>query len=64
MDFAANAFVHLKAIGFTQEAKPLLDKAGVVPDAGVVQLGGNVEPFLAPARTRQWGREPKVRMLA
>ena len=64
IDFANNAFVHLKAIGFTPEAQPLLDKAGVVPDAGVVDLGKGADGFMAPARTRQWDREPKVRMLA
>ena len=64
LDFVHNAFVHLKAIGFTAEAQPLLDKAGVVADAGVVDLAGSTEAFLPPARTRQWEREPKVRMLA
>ena len=34
IDFVHNAFVHLKAIGFTADAQPLLDKAGVVADAG------------------------------
>jgi catalase len=64
VDFVSNAFVHLKAIGFTAAAQPLLDKAGVVPDAGVVDLKGGAKPFLPPARTRQWAREPSVRMLA
>jgi catalase len=64
VDFAANAFVHLKAIGFTKEAQPLLDKANVQPDQGVVDLAAGVEAFIAPARTRQWDREPKVRVLA
>jgi len=63
-DFAKHAFGHLKAIGFTPEAKPLLDKAGVEPDAGVIALTGKAEAFLAPAATRQWDREPKVRILA
>ena len=63
-DFVANAFVHLKAIGFTAEARPLLVKAGVIPDAGIVNLASGVNPFLPPARTRQWDREPRVRMLA
>jgi catalase len=64
IDFVHNAFVHLKAIGFTPQAQPLLDKAGVTPDAGVVDLGGGAEAFLPPARTRQWAREPDVRDLA
>ncbi len=64
VDFAKDAFGHLKAIGHTPEAQPLLDKAGVEPDAGVIDLSKNAKSFLAPARTRQWDREPKVRMLA
>lgn len=64
VEFAQHAFGHLKAIGFTSEAQPLLDKAGVKPDAGVVDLGAGVDGFIEPARTRQWGREPAVRMLA
>ncbi|HEY2751005.1 catalase [Phenylobacterium sp.] len=64
VDFVHNAFVHLKAIGFTPEAQPLLDKAGVALDEGVVDLRAGAEGFLSPARTRQWAREPKVRILA
>jgi catalase len=64
VDFVSNAFVHLKAIGYTQAAQPLLDRAGVTPDAGVVALSREPEDWLAAARTRQWDREPKVRMLA
>ena len=36
LDFAKEAFGHLKAIGHTAQAQPLLDKAGVQPDAGVI----------------------------
>lgn len=64
IDFAKDAFGHLKAIGYSAEAKPLLDKAGVEPDDGIVALGKSVDGFFAPARTRQWAREPDVRMLA
>lgn len=64
VDFAKDAFGHLKAIGFTPEARPLLDKAGVEPDAGVVDLSDDVASWLVPASTRQWDREPKVRTLA
>ncbi len=64
VDFAAFAFAHLKAIGHTAEAQPLLDKAGVAPDAGVVDLAKGTAAWIKPARTRQWEREPKVRMLA
>lgn len=64
IDFAKDAFGHLKAIGFTPEAKPLLDKAGVKADAGVVDVKSAIASFLKAAATRQWGREPKVRTLA
>jgi len=64
VDWFRDAFGHLKAIGHTPEAQPLLDKAGVEPDAGVIDLSKAPKSFLAPARTRQWDREPKVRMLA
>jgi catalase len=63
-DFVKDAFGHLKAVGFSAEAKPLLEKAGVVADRGVIELSGSAESFLDPARTRQWARESKVRTLA
>ncbi|MEH0199240.1 catalase, partial [Caulobacter sp. CCNWLY153] len=61
VQFVMDAFGHLKAIGATDAAKPLLDKAGVEPDEGVTDLGAD---FLAAAARRFWDREPKVRMLA
>ncbi|WGJ15278.1 catalase [Methylocapsa sp. D3K7] len=61
VQFVMDAFGHLKAIGHTPEAKPLLDKAGVEPDAGVTGLG---DPFIAAAGKRFFDREPKVRTLA
>jgi catalase len=63
IDFVSNAFVHLKAIAATASARTLLDKANVVPDAGVVDAGDQ-QGFIAAARTRQWDRETSVRMLA
>jgi catalase len=65
IDFVKDAFGHLKAIGYSAAAKPLLDKAGVELDDGIVALGNKTaDAFVAPARTRQWRREPHVRMLA
>ena len=64
VDFTKDAFGHLKAIGFTPQAQPLLDKAGVEADAGVIDVSSDAKPWLAPAATRQWDREPKVRTLA
>ncbi len=61
VQFVMDAFGHLKAIGHSKEAKPLLDKAGVQPDEGVTGLG---DAFVVAAATRYFDREPKVRMLA
>ncbi len=61
VQFVMDAFGHLKAIGATDAAKPLLDKAGVVPDEGVVHLD---KSFITAAGKRYWAREPSVRMLA
>jgi catalase len=59
--FVMDAFGHLKAIGVSDSAKPLLEKAGIKPDKGVTGLG---EEFVAAARLRFWNREPGVRSLA
>lgn len=61
VQFVMDAFGHLKTIGHTPEAQPLLDKAGVVPDEGVVPLDTG---FPVVAAKRHWAREAKVRMLA
>ena len=61
VQFVMDAFGHLKAIGATDAAQPLLDKAGVVPDEGVVPLD---KSFITAAGKRYWAREPSVRMLA
>jgi catalase len=56
-----DAFGHLKAIGASEAAMPLLDKAGIKPDEGITGLG---EDFVKAARQRFWDREANVRMLA
>ena len=61
VQFAMDAFGHLKAIGSSSAAGPLLKKAGLVPDKGVTGLG---KDFLVAARVRFWDREPSVRNLA
>jgi catalase len=61
VQWVQDAFGHLKAIGHSAEAKPLLDKAHVAPDEGVVDLG---KQFIAAAAKRYFDREPKVRTLA
>jgi len=61
VQFVMDAYGHLKAIGHTSEAKPLLDKAGVKTDRGVVTLDKN---FVEAASLRYWDREPSLRLLA
>ena len=60
VQFVMDAFGHLKAIGSTPGAKPLLDKAGVEPDAGITGLD---QAFVAAAKKRFFDREPNVRTL-
>jgi catalase len=62
--FVHDGFAHLKVIGATPEAQPLLDKAGVIADEGVlaVNRGSTVNAFLERAALgRIWEREPSVR---
>jgi catalase len=61
IQFVMDAFGHLKAIGATAAAKPLLDKAGVEPDGGIVPID---ERFVQAAGRRYWDREHKIRTLA
>jgi catalase len=56
-----DAFAHLKVLGATPAAKPLLDAAGVVKDDGVV-LGNDLKIYLNRAsKGRMWDREASVR---
>jgi catalase len=59
--FVMDAFGHLKAIGASKAAKPLLDKAGVEADGGVTDLGA---AFIKAAAKRFYDREPSLRLLA
>lgn len=61
VQFVMDAFGHLKAIGHTEEALPLLEKAGVEEDEGVVDLTGKT--FIQAAAKRFFDREVKVRIV-
>ncbi|MEO5813411.1 MAG: catalase HPII, partial [Rhodanobacter sp.] len=61
-DFVSDAFVHLKAIAADAGAQTLLKAGGVKKGAGIVEAA-DPKAFIAAARTRQWAREPMVRML-
>jgi catalase len=63
-----DAFGHLKVIGYTSGAAPLLEKAGITDqaDEGVVSLAvlQSVSTFINVARRqRVWEREPAIRAL-
>ncbi|QJU60310.1 catalase [Sphingomonas sp. AP4-R1] len=65
-DFVSDAYAHAKFIGFTADALPFLEKAGVAPDdmdEGVVALDGakDANAFLdLCGKLRLWDRELKV----
>lgn len=63
LDFVSNAWAHLKAIAFDDGAQLLLKAGNVGKDPGVVDAA-DTKAFITAAKTRQWAREPKVRMLA
>ena len=63
VDFASHAWAHLKAIAHDDGAMALLQAAGVAQDEGVV-AAGKPQDFVKAAATRQWAREPKLRLLA
>jgi catalase len=61
VQWAMDAFGHLKAIGASEDAQPLLAKAGVEPGDGVTDLGA---AFVKAAALRFYAREPGLRTLA
>ena len=64
IDWIRDAFGHLKVIGALGSAHPLLDKAGIEPDAGVVEVDGpkGLAGFITAAKGgRVWDREPTLR---
>jgi catalase len=63
VDFARDAFNHLKAIVVDQGGQSLLEKANVWADAGTFD-SSNIDRFIVAAQTRQWEREKSVRTLA
>lgn len=64
-DFLADAFVHCKFIAHVEAAKPLLDRAGIEPDEGVMPLASaaDISSFIESCRKlRLWAREVKVKI--
>ena len=62
VDFVRDAYVHLKAIAVDKNARRLLP-ANIEADGGVVDPR-DIAGFISAAKTRQWGRESSVRILA
>ena len=65
INWIRDAFGHLKAIGFNEAAKPLIDKAGVAPNdkLGVISFEASrgLEAFIATAKKHKvWDREKLV----
>ena len=63
VDFAGQAYAHLKAIAADAGAQAVLKAGGVAKDAGVVGAA-DTKAFIKAAKTRQWDREAKLRTLA
>jgi catalase len=62
VQWVSDAFAHLKVIGATAGAAPLLKRCGITPDAGVIT--DDADAYLKAAATgRIWDREPSVRTI-
>jgi catalase len=62
-DFVSDAFAHAKFIAHTETAMPLLNKAGITPDEGVIPLkiADDATRFLARCRqVRLWRQEAET----
>jgi len=64
IQWLGDGFAHLKVIGHSEEAGPLLELAGVAGDEGIIRLGTPkaVGQYMSRAKKgRIWDREPKLR---
>jgi catalase len=64
MNFIRDAYAHMKIIGFTSDAKPLLDRAGVTFDDGTVGVDARegVDAYIEAAKSgRIWSRIPSIK---
>ena len=60
--FVHDAFAHLKVIGYTSAAAPLMKKAGVKADKAVILLEGDAGPYVTAIKAGKFlAREPQVR---
>jgi len=63
IDFARDAFGHLKTIALDAGGRRLFEKAGLAADKGVLDAK-DAKAFVGAAKKRHWAREPSVRTLA
>ena len=62
LDFVMDAYCHLKTLGVDHGAQTLLQRAGVAPGAGVVDIHDS-RGFIASAKARQWASEGSAHLL-
>ena len=66
LHYVLEAYKHLKAIGFSTDAKPLLDALRLEEDEGLLVGDGDaaIKSFIAAiAQHRVWAREPKAKAI-
>lgn len=66
VNWVRDAFGHLKVIGYTASAQPLLDTAVIEPDDGTITVDDTKgqRSFIAMAKKgRRWDREPTLRSI-
>ncbi|MCW1926389.1 catalase [Luteolibacter arcticus] len=66
VNWVRDAFGHLKVIGYSPEAVPLLEAAGVELDDGTIALDGAkaIKGYVTTAKGgRRWEREPSLRSI-
>jgi catalase len=62
LDFVSDAYAHCKAIGHTDAAKALVEKAGARRDAFFFDLPAGAGSLASKLSMRQWSRETKVKL--
>lgn len=64
MNFIRDAYAHLKIIAYVPAAKPLLERAGITVDDGIVEIGAHTETaaYIDAARHgRVWSRAARIK---
>jgi catalase len=57
LDFVSDAYAHCKAIGYTEEAKALMQKGGVQVDDWIMPLPADATNLVMKVAERNWDRE-------